>query len=106
MKNEVSSTGTAPQPPSYDKDGSDPTIVRTLCSEDKIQVGSYTNYHGIDTSQVMPGADAAYEAKISIMNEALLDIGMGRFQWKVFAMTGFGWFVDNVSIPHPVITSR
>lgn len=76
MKNEVSSTGPAPQPPSYDKDGSDPTIVRTLSFEEKIQAGSHTNYHGIDTSQVMPGADAAYEAKISIMNEALLDISI------------------------------
>lgn len=57
----------------------------------------HTNHHGIDTSAVMPGADAAYEAKVTIMNEALLDIGMNSFQWKVFITTGFGWFVDNVS---------
>ncbi|KAI5458826.1 major facilitator superfamily domain-containing protein [Mariannaea sp. PMI_226] len=29
------------------------------------------------------------------MNQALIDLGMGPFQWKVFAVTGFGWFVDN-----------
>ena len=46
------------------------------------------------------GADEGYERKISIMNEALIDLGMGSFQWKVFAMTGFGWFVDNVSPNH------
>ncbi|KAL4924016.1 MFS transporter [Aspergillus undulatus] len=30
------------------------------------------------------------------MNEALIDIGMGPFQWKVFALTGLGWFIDNL----------
>lgn len=57
----------------------------------------HANYHGINTSDVLPGADAAYEKKIAVMNEALIDIGMGPFQWKIFFMTGFGWFVDNVS---------
>ena len=42
------------------------------------------------------GADKAYEQKIAIMNEVLIDLGMGSFQWKIFAMTGFAWFVDNV----------
>ena len=51
---------------------------------------------GIDTSHVQPGADEAYEKKIVIMNQALIDIGMNSFQWKIFATTGFGWFVDNV----------
>lgn len=98
MNNEATSTAPAPKPPSYDKDGQDSTVVTTLPSNEKLQVGGHTDYHGIDTTQVMPGADAAYEAKISIMNEALLDIGMGPFQWKVFMMTGFGWFVDNASL--------
>lgn len=56
----------------------------------------HSDYHGINTSDVLPGADAAYEKKIAVMNEALIDIGMGSFQWKIFFMTGFGWFVDNV----------
>lgn len=57
----------------------------------------HIDYKGIDTTQVQPGADAAYEAKIVVLNEALIDIGMGPFQWKIFATTGFGWFVDNVN---------
>ncbi|KIW80201.1 hypothetical protein Z517_06816 [Fonsecaea pedrosoi CBS 271.37] len=56
----------------------------------------HRDYHGIDTTHVQPGADAAYEAKIALVNEALIDIGMGPFQWKLFILTGFGWFVDNV----------
>lgn len=56
----------------------------------------HTDYHGIDTTQVQPGADPVYESKISLVNEALIDIGMGPFQWKVFATTGFGWFADQL----------
>lgn len=55
-----------------------------------------SNYHGIDTSAILPGTNEVYERKIAIMNQALIDLGMGPFQWKIFAMTGFGWFVDNV----------
>jgi hypothetical protein len=55
------------------------------------------NYHGIDTRAIPTGTDEVYERKIAILNQALIDIGMGGFQWKIFAMTGFGWFVDNVS---------
>lgn len=65
--------------------------------DEKAGLSGHVDYRGIDTSHVQPGADAAYEAKISLMNEALIDIGMGSFQWKLFVLTGFGWFVDNVS---------
>lgn len=63
-------------------------------------LAGHTDYHGIDTSQVQPGADAAYEAKISVLNEALIDIGMNSFQWKLFVTTGFGWFCDQVLHSH------
>lgn len=63
-------------------------------------LAGHSNYHGIDTSQVQPGADAVYEAKISMLNEALIDIGMGPFQWKIFMTTGFGWFIDQVYLSH------
>ncbi|KAM0231640.1 hypothetical protein ACHAP5_011009 [Fusarium lateritium] len=59
-------------------------------------LAGHRDYHGIDTSQVQPGADAVYEAKISVLNEALIDIGMGPFQWKIFLTTGFGWFIDQL----------
>lgn len=61
-----------------------------------VKTAGHENYHGIDTRALHMGADEVYEKKISIMNEALIDLGMGSFQWKIFAMTGFGWFVDNV----------
>lgn len=49
--------------------------------------------HGINTSDVQPGADVAYEKKIAILNEALIDIGMNGFQWKIYAMTGLGKYL-------------
>jgi hypothetical protein len=58
----------------------------------------HPNYHGIDTRALHLGADEVYEKKIAILNEALINLGMGSFQWKVYVMTGFGWFVDNVGI--------
>jgi hypothetical protein len=61
-------------------------------------LSGHSNYHGIDTQAVHLGADEVYEKKVALMNEAIIDLGMGSFQWKVFAMTGFGWFVDNVRL--------
>jgi hypothetical protein len=29
-----------------------------------------------------------------IVNRALQDIGMGRYQWELFVLCGFGWFAD------------
>lgn len=69
-------------------------------------VRGHSDYHGINTSDILPGADAAYEKKIAVMNEALIDIGMGPFQWKIFFMTGFGWFVDNVREATPWIADE
>ncbi|KAI8656210.1 MFS domain-containing protein [Fusarium sp. Ph1] len=72
---------------------------RTLTNESraigKIDVAEDRDYHDIDTRAIPSGADAVYERKVAVMNQALIDMGMGSFQWKVFAMTGFGWFVDN-----------
>lgn len=67
--------------------------------EDKRIGAGHTDYHGIDTTEVQPGADPVYVAKITILNEALIDIGMGSFQWKIFATTGFGWFIDQPWMP-------
>jgi hypothetical protein len=67
----------------------------------------HASYHGIDTRNVQPGADEIYDSKIAILNEALIDLGMGRYQWMVFLTTGLGWFIDNVCkylSPEPDIT--
>lgn len=82
----------------------DPTEkVHTFSSETqgKVEVTNDADYHGIDTRAIPTGTNVVYERKVAIMNQALIDMGMGAFQWKIFAMTGFGWFVDNVRAPIP-----
>ncbi|KAM0808258.1 putative Major facilitator superfamily transporter [Seiridium cardinale] len=46
--------------------------------------------------------DPVYEAKANVLNRAIQDIGMGKYQWQLFAVVGFGWASDNL---WPVVTS-
>lgn len=47
-------------------------------------------------------ADPVYSAKARLLNDAIQDIGMGRYQWQLFVVIGFGWAADNM---WPIITS-
>ncbi|GAB1314000.1 Sugar transporter [Madurella fahalii] len=38
----------------------------------------------------------AYELKSKLINKAIQDIGMGRYNWQLFVLCGFGWFADNL----------
>ncbi|KAL4975207.1 major facilitator superfamily domain-containing protein [Aspergillus desertorum] len=51
----------------------------------------------IDTSclRTGAGAGAVLEAKAQLLNQALLHIGMGRYQWFLFIITSVGWFLDS-----------
>ncbi|EEA20885.1 hypothetical protein TMatcc_000883 [Talaromyces marneffei ATCC 18224] len=42
------------------------------------------------------GHDTAYDRKAKVINLAIQDIGMGRYQWQLFILCGFGWFADNL----------
>ena len=48
------------------------------------------------------GIDAPYKAKARVLNDAIQDIGMGRYQWQLFVVIGFGWASDNL---WPIATS-
>ncbi|WQF88914.1 Putative major facilitator superfamily, MFS transporter superfamily [Colletotrichum destructivum] len=37
-----------------------------------------------------------YELKSKLVNKAIQDIGMGRYNWQLFVLCGFGWFADNL----------
>lgn len=43
-----------------------------------------------------PGTDAVYAAKSALLNQALQDVGMGRYQWLLVLVTSVGWFLDSV----------
>jgi hypothetical protein len=42
---------------------------------------------------VVLGADN-YIVKSKVINKAIQDIGMGRYNWELFVLCGFGWFAD------------
>lgn len=46
--------------------------------------------------------DPVYAAKARILNKAIQEIGMGRYQWALFVVIGFGWAMDNL---WPIVTS-
>lgn len=46
--------------------------------------------------------DPVYAAKAEVLNDAIQDIGMGRYQWQLFVVVGFGWASDNL---WPIVTS-
>jgi hypothetical protein len=36
----------------------------------------------------------AVTVKSKLINKAIQDIGMGRYNWQLFVLCGFGWFAD------------
>ncbi|TCD68505.1 hypothetical protein EIP91_010561 [Steccherinum ochraceum] len=42
------------------------------------------------------GIDPVYHAKARVLNSAFQEMGMGKYQWYLFVVTGFGWFSDNL----------
>ncbi|KAN0109710.1 Major facilitator superfamily domain containing protein [Russula decolorans] len=54
-----------------------------------------------ESVQAYDSLDPTYVAKAKILNDALCEIGMGKYQWYLFIVTGFGWLSDNL---WPVVT--
>ncbi|CAI4212237.1 unnamed protein product [Parascedosporium putredinis] len=42
------------------------------------------------------GIPSEYELRSKVVNKAIQDIGMGRYNWQLFVLCGFGWFADNL----------
>ncbi|KAI5475841.1 MFS domain-containing protein [Pseudohyphozyma bogoriensis] len=42
------------------------------------------------------GLSPVFFAKVEVINKAIAEIGMGRYQYKLFVATGMGWFQDNL----------
>lgn len=37
--------------------------------------------------------------KSKVINKAIQDIGLGWYNWQLFALCGFGWFADKLVFP-------
>ena len=65
----------------------------------------------IDMDIAASGHDTAYDKKSKVINKAIMDIGMGWYQWELFVLCGFGWLADNlvlqvVALTLPSLTSE
>ncbi|KAJ5101989.1 hypothetical protein NUU61_004211 [Penicillium alfredii] len=58
----------------------------------------------VESGIVASGHDTIYDRKAKIINRAILDIGMGRYQWSLFILCGFGWVADNLWLQGVALT--
>jgi hypothetical protein len=42
----------------------------------------------------LPSSTNKSAVKSKLINKAIQDIGMGRYNWQLFFLCGFGWFAD------------
>ncbi|KAJ7182862.1 MFS general substrate transporter [Mycena crocata] len=42
------------------------------------------------------GIKPIFLAKVKVLNDAIAECGMGRYQWELFLSAGFSWFADNI----------
>ncbi|KHN99433.1 sugar transporter [Metarhizium album ARSEF 1941] len=49
-----------------------------------------------ETRRGRQGQWTTYEIKSKLINKAIGDIGMGKYNWQLFTLCGFGWFADNL----------
>jgi len=51
------------------------------------------------------GTDVVFEVQAGMINQAIQTIGMGKYQWHLFVMAGFGWLIDQVR-PRKTLCSK
>jgi len=50
------------------------------------------NHTGDDLAPL--DTDGPYVRKSKVINKAIQDMGMGRYQWELFVLCGMGWLAD------------
>ncbi|KAE8147553.1 MFS general substrate transporter [Aspergillus avenaceus] len=58
----------------------------------------------VESALASSGHDSAYDRKAKIINRAIQDIGMGRYQWELFFVCGMGWIADNLWLQGVALT--
>jgi hypothetical protein len=67
--------------------------------DDKLELGHPENERWkasfgegeLENLKIGGAVDPVFEAKAAVINSAFQQIGMGKYQWKLFALCGFGW---------------
>ncbi|KAK4229095.1 major facilitator superfamily transporter [Podospora fimiseda] len=80
-----------------------------ITNEEEDTISSRNRHHGetqdknFASSILPPGEiDPVYEEKAQVLNRAIQEIGMGKYQYLLFIVIGFGWASDNL---WPIVTS-
>ncbi|KAI9037738.1 putative sugar transporter [Aspergillus affinis] len=58
----------------------------------------------VESDIAASGHDSAYDRKAKVINRAVQDIDMGRYQWELFALCGCGWLADNLWLQGVALT--
>lgn len=58
----------------------------------------------VDSDLAAADMNTPYDRKSKVINKALTDIGMGRYQWQLFVLCGFGWLADNLWLQGVALT--
>ncbi|RAH61170.1 sugar transporter [Aspergillus piperis CBS 112811] len=58
----------------------------------------------VDSAVSASGHNSVYDRKAKIINKAIQDIGMGRYQWELYMLCGFGWTADNLWLQGVALT--
>lgn len=100
------------QPTEKDDKDSSKSLDRAPSSENGV-AGSHTSTNHltleglraeIESDLATASHDSAYDRKAKVINRALQDIGMGRYQWQLFFLCGFGWTADNLWLQGVALT--
>ena len=62
--------------------------------------GEVDQFPGEIPSAHFDGLDRTFEAQAELVNHAVQQIGMGKYQWKLFVLAGYGWMCDQVCVEH------
>lgn len=49
----------------------------------------------------IPGLDSVFLEQAALVNHAVQVIGMGKYQWGLFLLAGYGWMCDQVESSFP-----
>ncbi|KAF1830677.1 MFS general substrate transporter [Decorospora gaudefroyi] len=58
----------------------------------------------IEADVAASDTDTPYDRKAKVINKAIQDMGMGRYQWQLFALCGGGWMADNLWLQGVALT--
>ena len=62
--------------------------------EEIAEIGSIKELQALHTD----GVDPVFEHQARLVNHAVQVIGMGKYQWALFVLCGYGWLCDQVRV--------